>query len=74
MAIRDAVKIYNVMTNEEKIGHVDAAYAASPNVLTTNMIKQLNMTQIDDDDLYRTWCTQLHVDIEPQLDIDIEPL
>ena len=60
----EAVEIYNMMTDTEKIGLVDAAYLASPSVLTTKMIKQLNMTQIDDDELYRTWCTELRVDIE----------
>jgi len=54
----------NVMTDTEKIGLVDAAYLASPSVLTTKMIQQLKMAQIDDDDLYRTWCTELRIDIE----------
>ena len=61
----EAVEIYNIMTDAEKIGHVDAAYAASPTVLTTQMLKQLSLTQIDDDALYRTWCSELHVDVEP---------
>jgi len=60
----EAVEIYNVMTDTEKIGLVDAAYLASPSVLTTKMIQQLKMAQIDDDELYRTWCTELRIDIE----------
>ena len=61
----EAVEIYNVMTDTEKIGLVDAAYLASPSALTGQMLKQLNRTQIDDDELYRTWCSELQVNIEP---------
>ena len=53
------------MTPDEKVGHVDSAYTAAPKVVTAKMLKQLNETQIGDDALYRTWCHELHVDVDP---------
>ena len=42
MPTMHAVKIYSMMTPQEKIGYVDSACTAAPKVITTNMLRALN--------------------------------
>ena len=66
----EAVEIYNVMSIEEQVEHVQAAYNAAPHLITPSQLSQLAQTQLDDHDLYRTWGEFCHVDITMDTVVD----
>ena len=59
----EAVELYDKLGFDDHVKYVDAAYLHSADVVTPAVLRQVNRTQIDDNDIYRTWCKQCHVDI-----------
>ena len=58
----EAVEIYNVMSIDEQIAHVNAAYSSAPASITPVILAQLATTQLDDYELYNAWCEISQVD------------
>ena len=59
----EAVEIYNLMSIEDQVAHVDAAYKSAPDAITPSVLEQLRSTPMDDDALYRRWCEECHIDL-----------
>ena len=62
----EAVDIYDKMGYEDHVKYVDAAYMHSAEVLTPALIKQVQNTQMDDNDVYQRWCEFCYVDLTKQ--------
>ena len=65
----EAVDLYDKLGYEDHVKYVDAAYLHSAQVITPAVLRQVNKTKIDDNDIYTAWSKQCHVDLtkEPEL-------
>jgi len=66
----EAVDIYDKLSHEDHVNYVDAAYLHSSEVITPAILRSFNTTQIDDNDIYVTWCKQCHIDLTADTELD----
>lgn len=66
----EAVDLYDKLGFDDHIKYVDAAYLHSAQVVTPAVLRRVNQTKIDDNDIYATWARQCHVDLTAMPPLD----
>ena len=59
----EAVDLYDKLTFDDHAKYVDAAYINSADTITPALLRSLQRTKMDDNDILQSWCKECHVDL-----------